>query len=85
METIVRLILTTGTHFIKSQVAEQLIAAIDRGEKWAKVPVDVYCDGSEPTIMTVMLAHVVAFMDENDSYALDPFPDRANIRYLRSQ
>lgn len=84
MATIVRLILTTGSHFIKSEVATQLIAASERGEKWAKVPVDVYCDGSEPTMMTVMLAHIVAFVDENDPYALDPFPDRANIRYLRA-
>jgi len=85
MEQIVRLILTTGTHFIRPKVAAQLLAAIERGEKWAKVPVDVYCDGSEPSIVTIMLTHIVAFMDETDPYALDPFPDRSNIRYLRAQ
>jgi Ni,Fe-hydrogenase III small subunit len=76
------LILTSGTYAITDEIATSIVTAIHRGDTMISVPIDLYCDGSNPSPVQLMIRHVVAIV-EHERNECDIEIDNPKVRRLR--
>lgn len=84
MKKVRTLLLTTGSYAITSEVADRIVSAIRCAEQMVRVPIDLYCDGSNPTPVLIMLAHVVGIAEHEEDEMSEEIFENEKVRRLRA-
>ena len=79
------LILTRGTHVVAREAGESILAALESGQKYVTVDIDMLCDGVVNSGVHIATAHVVAIVPNADNAdADDEIRFAPNVSLLRS-
>jgi hypothetical protein len=58
-------------HFIEDDAAETVLAAMENGERFVTVPIDLAADEGESYIVTLNVSHIVAVIKHRQTDASD--------------